>query len=463
MIQSKSLEKKTRLNFLQNRGHKYSKSQNLNVLKRLQKKKKFEKNVKNQKINKINSFRQSFYKNKLFSSKIIKKNPKKKKKQQILKKSNFKFHMIIGRGGFGKVWVVTLKDKKKYYALKEMSKTRIIIKKSIKSVLNEKHILTNLNNTYIVNMINSFQDRKNLYLLLDLLTGGDLRFHICYQRKFSEKETKFFAACIILALEHIHKNKYIHRDIKPENLVFDEKGFLKLTDFGIARKFKLDNSKETSGTPGYMAPEVMIRSPHSYGVDHYALGVIIYECMLGKRPYNGRSRKEIRDKILSKQVVVKDIPRGWSCEAVDFVNRLIQRKPHRRLGYLGNKELLKHKWFNGFDWKKMRGKGIKPVFKPNVKRVFRYLKNLTEDDEILEFEDKVDLRCKEVQKLFRGYDNVFEKENLGVIDKKVVKNLTSKKRGLNLKISKNSGFKKKSIYGFSKKMQSMVSSSKRFY
>lgn len=410
MIQSKSLEKKTRLNFLQNRGHKYSKSQNLNILKKLQSKKNFEKNVKKLKIN---TFRQSFYKNKLFSSKILKKPPIKKKKKTTLKKSSFKFHMIIGRGGFGKVWVVTLKDKKKYFALKQMSKTRIILKKSIKSVLNEKKILTTLKNPYIVNIKNSFQDRKNLYLLLDLLTGGDLRFHICYNRKFSEIQTKFFAACIILAIDHIHKNSYIHRDIKPENLVFDENGFLKLTDFGIARKHKKNNSHETSGTPGYMAPEVMIRQQHSYGVDHYALGVIVYECMLGKRPYNGRSRKEIREKILAKQVFIREAPKGWSEESVDFVNLLIQRKASRRLGFLGNFELFGHGWFKGFDWEGMRKRRILPVFKPNVKRVFRYLKNLTEEDEVLEFEGKVDLKSKEVQRLFRGYDFEEEKENLG--------------------------------------------------
>ena len=95
--------------------------------------------------------------------------------------------MVVGKGGFGRVWVVTYKDKKRYYALKEMSKARIIQKKSIKSVMNEKNILCHLKNDFIVNMKRSFQDRDNLYLLLDLLTGGDLRFHICCERNFNEK------------------------------------------------------------------------------------------------------------------------------------------------------------------------------------------------------------------------------------------------------------------------------------
>lgn len=191
--------------------------------------------------------------------------------------------------------------------------------------MNERNILKELRSDFIVNMKCAFQDRENLYLVLDLLTGGDLRFHMCCYRQFSEEQTRFFAACIILALKHIHMCNYLHRDLKPENLVFDERGFLKVTDFGIARKFNPGNGNETSGTPGYIAPEVMCRLDHGFEVDFYALGVICYECMLGRRPHNGRSRKEIRDQILSRQVQVKqdELPRNWSPMAADFVNRLL--------------------------------------------------------------------------------------------------------------------------------------------
>jgi serum/glucocorticoid-regulated kinase 2 len=94
---------------------------------------------------------------------------------------------------------------------------------------------------------------------MDLLTGGDLRYHAGRQRRFSEDVTKFFAACLILGLEYIHSHDVIHRDIKPENLVLDRAGYLHITDFGVARVLRPDNGSETSGTPGYMAPEVMIR------------------------------------------------------------------------------------------------------------------------------------------------------------------------------------------------------------
>lgn len=126
---------------------------------------------------------------------------------------------------------------------------------------------------------------------MDLLTGGDLRYHLGRKQRFKESETRFFIACIILGLEYLHSNNIIHRDIKPENLVMDEKGFLRITDLGIARIVKPNNSADTSGTPGYMAPEVMCKQDHSFPVDYYAVGVIAYEFMLAKRPYFGNNRK----------------------------------------------------------------------------------------------------------------------------------------------------------------------------
>lgn len=116
----------------------------------------------------------------------------------------------------------------------------------------------------------------------------------------------------------------IHRDIKPENLVFDADGYLRITDFGIARIWTFDNAQDTSGTPGYMAPEVICKQNHGIGVDYFALGVIAHECMLGKRPYIGKSRKDIREQILAKQAFIRiqDLPKGWSIDAVDFVNKV---------------------------------------------------------------------------------------------------------------------------------------------
>ena len=101
---------------------------------------------------------------------------------------------------------------------------------------------------------------------------------------------------------------------------------MRITDFGVAKFFQKENSSETSGTPGYMAPEVMCAQNHSYFVDFFAVGVMAFEFMYGVRPYLGKNRKEIKDLILAKQVQIKpgDIPEGWSIEAADFINKVIK-------------------------------------------------------------------------------------------------------------------------------------------
>eukprot|EP01017_Pseudomicrothorax_dubius_P034528 TRINITY_DN4747_c0_g2_i9.p1 TRINITY_DN4747_c0_g2~~TRINITY_DN4747_c0_g2_i9.p1 ORF type:complete len:292 (+),score=27.91 TRINITY_DN4747_c0_g2_i9:132-1007(+) len=242
----------------------------------------------------------------------------------MISRTNFTFHYVIGKGGFGKVWKVESKRGNIMFAMKEMSKAKILAKKSVTSVMNEKQLLSTLRHQFLVNMICSFQDRDNLYLVMDYMTGGDLRFHICRNRRFNETQTKFFIACMIAGLEYMHSNKVIHRDIKPENLVFDSKGYLHITDLGIARALRPENSADTSGTPGYMAPEVMCRQNHSFVADYFAVGVIAFECMYGRRPYVGKTRKEIKDQILSKQVQIRpaDILDGWSAEAADFINKV---------------------------------------------------------------------------------------------------------------------------------------------
>ena len=103
-------------------------------------------------------------------------------------------------------------------------------------------------------MVYAFQDTENLYLVMDYVNGGDLRYHLGNRRKFTEAETKFLVACIITALQYLHLNNVIHRDLKPENLVFDKEGYLKLTDLGVSKHYKPNNASDTSGTPGYMAP-----------------------------------------------------------------------------------------------------------------------------------------------------------------------------------------------------------------
>ena len=264
--------------------------------------------------------------------------------------------------------------------MKEMNKAKIIDKKSEKSVKSERDLLSKLNHPFIINMHYSFQDSDNLYLIMDLLTGGDLRYHICKKRYFTEDQTKFFISCILLGLEYCHYYSIIHRDIKPENLVLDSKGYVHITDFGIAKIQVADNHRETSGTPGYMSPEVLCGQNHTIAVDYFALGVMGYEFMLGMRPYLGKNRKEIKEKVMAKQAIIhkRDIMEGWSLEAADCINRLLQRKPRKRLGVNGAKDVKKHIWFKNYPWNDLyNNKLISPFIPPGEDNFdYKYCNNV---------------------------------------------------------------------------------------
>ena len=139
------------------------------------------------------------------------------------------------------------------------------------------------------------------------------------------------------ALEVIHKEGIVHKDIKPSNLMFDERHYLRLGDFGISEHADKINHSNTAGTITHMAPEIICGQPHGITSDYYSLGVVCYQCMLGSLPYTGKNRKEVRENILTSQVQIKkdEIPEDWSLEAADFINRLLQRRPVNRLGLNG--------------------------------------------------------------------------------------------------------------------------------
>ena len=294
---------------------------------------------------------------------------------EIVSLNIFHLDYPIGRGGFGKVWKVKCKLNNKYYAMKIMSKLKIIKKNSVKNINNEKKFLSILHNPFLVNMICSFQDNDNLYLVMDLLLGGDMRYHInkraIYNRKKDENQLKFIAGCVLIGLNYIHENQIIHKDIKPENLVYDSKGYIHITDFGISKIFHPDNGKENSGTPGYMAPEVLFNKDHTYCVDYFSLGVILYELLMGKRPYHGHNKKDLRKDIVSRQARIKEdnIPDGFVksdtfLDCSNFINSLLERKKEKRLGFNGFEEVKNHPWLIDFNWDDLINKRMNPFFIP---------------------------------------------------------------------------------------------------
>ncbi len=291
----------------------------------------------------------------------------------------------------------------------EVILNRVIHKNSVKSIMAENNIMQQLSHPLVISLEYAFQDRDNLYVFMKHYEGGDLRFHMMNSPMFSEEQAKFIIACLVSALGYIHKKNIIHRDVKPENLIFDDKGFVHLTDFGVAKYWRSQNFENTSGTPGYMAPEVLSQQNHSYSVDFFALGVIVCELITGRRPYYGRSRQEIKEQVMSRQAVVKEsiVVGKWSAEAIDFCNQLIQRRPDKRLGHNGISAIKKHPWLRGFDWAALQDKQLNPPYDPMP--LMRSLSQpwgsaLKEDDFQPSSQDLQMLRKKEIQDLFFGYE-----------------------------------------------------------
>jgi len=287
-----------------------------------------------------------------------------------------------------------------------MFKVKVIDRRSEVSIMSERNLLSKLKHPFIVNMHFAFQDFSKLYLVMDLLSGGDLRYHIAKKKTFTEQETKFFIANLILSLEYIHSQKIIHRDVKPENLVLDSNGYVRLTDFGVAKINESDNSSETSGTPGYMAPEVILVHNHSYTADFFALGVIGYEFMMGYRPYLGRSRKEIKELIISKQAKIKkeELPEDWGIVAAEFINSLLQRKPNKRLGFNNISEIKNHPWMKEIDWELLNKKELKAPFLPYPNKE-NFDKEYCEGEETIERYDEY-IQSEFFEGLFQNYTYV---------------------------------------------------------
>ena len=237
--------------------------------------------------------------------------------------------------------------------MKEMSKVKAYIKKSLASILSEKNILTNLHHPLISNLNFSFQDKEYLYLVLDYLAGGDLRYYLSRKIIFNESQIKFIISNLLLSLKYIHNNNILHRDIKPENLVFDDRGYLHLTDFGISRKIKNGkNIYDKSGTPGYISPEVLLNKPQNFASDFFSVGVICYELLFNKKPFKGKNKKEVAEKILYKDIRLtkKDIPENYSLIIGDFINKLLKRNYRERLGNKSIQDIMDHPWLEGVEW-----------------------------------------------------------------------------------------------------------------
>ena len=279
-----------------------------------------------------------------------------------------------------------------------MNKAKVIDQKAENAVMKERLYLSNMRSPFIVNMICSFQDLNNLYLGLELLKGGDLRYHLInHTQTFTESQVKFLVSNLILGLEYIHSRNIIHRDLKPENILFDYKGYAYITDFNIScKKEEINNLYDVSGTPVYMAPESIAQKFQDFNSDFYSLGIICYECIMGRRPYEGGTRHDVKKYLNEHDVFIdKDDRISDQCQA--FINGLLTKNPTERLGSHSDAlELKENLFFKGFNWSVLKQKKyVSPI--EEIINYSRKLNSLSEelfDAEFCNKNDEIDDRTK---------------------------------------------------------------------
>lgn len=280
------------------------------------------------------------------------------------------FHIIkvIGKGSFGKVFLVREKATGKLHALKVLKKEYIIRKNQVEHTKTERSVLEYIRHPYIVGLTMAFQTTDKLFFVLDYCAGGELFFHLGKVGRFPEDRAKFYAAQIILALEHVHSLDVIYRDLKPENLLLDHLGNVKLTDFGLSKEGVSDHSTGANsfcGTPEYIAPEVLLRQGHGRAVDWWSLGALLFEMISGLPPFYSRNRETMFEKIMKAEIT---FPPFMTAHSQDILSKLLVRDPKLRLGS-GERdaaELKEHPFFQDVDWSGLQAGSINPPWVPTV-------------------------------------------------------------------------------------------------
>ncbi len=271
----------------------------------------------------------------------------------------------LGCGAFGRVKLCCWTGKDSYFALKCQSKKAITENGLQDHVLQEMRVMRRLDHPYIAKLYSCLQDDVYIYFVLELLQGGELFTHLRNRGKLSEPSARFYAASVVYAFTTLHSQRIAYRDLKPENLVMDSNGFIKLVDFGLAKQLLSGKTWTLCGTPDYLAPEIILNEGHDLAVDYWALGVLIYEMVVGAPPFYAEDPMEVYEKILSGN---PSMPSFFTRNLSDLIKKLLRSQQAKRLGNTrgGTASVVKHKWFSTFEWALLETGGAKPPHKPNV-------------------------------------------------------------------------------------------------
>uniref|UniRef100_A0A7N4PS54 protein kinase C n=1 Tax=Sarcophilus harrisii TaxID=9305 RepID=A0A7N4PS54_SARHA len=289
---------------------------------------------------------------------------------------DFDLIRVIGRGSYAKVLLVRLKKNDQIYAMKVVKKELVHDDEDIDWVQTEKHVFEQASsNPFLVGLHSCFQTTSRLFLVIEYVNGGDLMFHMQRQRKLPEEHARFYAAEICIALNFLHERGIIYRDLKLDNVLLDAEGHIKLTDYGMCKEGlgPGDTTSTFCGTPNYIAPEILRGEEYGFSVDWWALGVLMFEMMAGRSPFDIiTDNPDMNTEDYLFQVILEKpirIPRFLSVKASHVLKGFLNKDPKERLGcqpQTGFSDIKSHTFFRSIDWDLLEKKQALPPFQPQI-------------------------------------------------------------------------------------------------
>jgi serine/threonine protein kinase len=266
------------------------------------------------------------------------------------------------------------KTNQKAYAMKVLKKDKILEQGQFEHTMTERAILAQVNSPFVVDMQFAFQTEDKLYLIMEFVSGGELFTYIQLQKEktgnyLDEVAIAFYAAEIVVALEHIHSQNIVYRDLKPENILVDGEGHIKLSDFGLSKVTEAgeDLTFTVCGTPEYVAPEIVENEGHNKNIDWWSLGVLLFEMYTGQTPFHQMPIQTIFEKLKSPSNISLRRLRSASKEFQNLVQGLLSKDPEQRLGSSnGAADVMAHPFFNGLPWDVVRRRELCAPLKPTL-------------------------------------------------------------------------------------------------